>query len=255
MKPGGLWRCVIAEWKIKFFLGGAVTLAFWAGYFLLERFPQAPVTQMPELAIDRMIPFWPGAAFIYVSQFATMPLIIWLMTSRRQLFVCCRGLTLLIGVGFACFYFWPTSVARPEMGPGGNFFYDLVVNSDLPRNACPSLHAAFGVFIAGCAWEMFRSWKNGGWLIGAMWLWTAAVLVSTLLTKQHVFLDLAAGVVLGATSWWVKGSHAAPADDNGACRTPAGTRSSAVLDNPHIGVTVGQDENRARQMAQGKASV
>jgi len=201
MSLDSLWRRLIAEWKIKVFLGGGITLAFWTGYFLLERLPEGPVTEMPQLAIDRLIPFQPGMDFVYVSQFVTMPLVIWLMTSRRQLLACCQGLALLISVSFIIFYFWPTSVARSKAFPGGHFFYDLIVSSDLPRNACPSLHAGFGVFTAGCACDVFRGWKHNKWLIGAVWLWTAAVLVSTLLIKQHVFLDLLAGGILGAVSW------------------------------------------------------
>jgi membrane-associated phospholipid phosphatase len=99
------------------------------------------------------------------------------------------------------FYFWPTSAARPKAIPGGHFFYDLIVSSDLPRNACPSLHAGFGIFAACCAFDAFRGWKYTRWLIGTVWLWTAAVLVSTLLIKQHVFLDLLAGGFLGTVSW------------------------------------------------------
>jgi membrane-associated phospholipid phosphatase len=201
MSPNCLWRRLIAEWKIKVFLGGGITAAFWIGYFLLERLPEASVTEMPQLAIDRLIPFQPEAAFIYVSQFVTMPLVIWLMTSRRQLLACCQGLALLIVASFIIFYFWPTSIVRPETFPGRHFFYDLVTGTDLPRNACPSLHAAFGVFTAGCAFDLFRGWNHNRWFIGAVWLWTAAVLVSTLLIKQHVFLDLLAGGVLGAVSW------------------------------------------------------
>ena len=96
---------------------------------------------------------------------------------------------------------------RPEVTPGTYLFYDFVARNDLPRNACPSLHAAFGVFTAGCAWEVFRGLKRGRWLIGAIWLWTTAVLVSTLLIKQHVILDLIAGAVLGLLSLWFKSTR------------------------------------------------
>jgi membrane-associated phospholipid phosphatase len=207
MNRGGWWRGFAAEWRIKAFLGGALTAAFWVGYFLIERWPGDSVTRMPELAVDRLIPFKPGAAFLYVSQYVSVPLVIWLMTSRRQLWACCRGLAVLVGASFVIFYFWPTSVARPEMTPGRYFLYDLIVNADLPRNACPSLHAGFGVFIAACACDVFRGWKNGRWLAGALWLWTGAVLVSTLLIKQHVVLDLAAGGLLGIISWWFMGGR------------------------------------------------
>ena len=198
-----LWRTFTAQWQIKVFLGGAITAAFWIGYSLLEHFPARPVVQMPELGIDRLIPFWPRAAFVYVSQFVTMPLVIWLMTTRRQLLFCCLNLVLLIGASFVVFYFWPTSVARPEPSPGHDFFYGVIANADLPRNACPSLHAAFGVFTAIGAWQVFRGWQHSRWLIGVAWLWTAAVLLSTLLIKQHVFLDLLAGIALGAASGWL----------------------------------------------------
>jgi membrane-associated phospholipid phosphatase len=202
MNSTSLLRDLTAEWKIKVFLGGAITAGFWIGYFLLERQPALSITQMPELSLDRMIPFQPEAAFIYVSQFATMPAMIWLMRTRSQLLACCRGLSLLIALSFIVFYLWPTSVARPEVVSHQFFFYDLVAGSDLPRNACPSLHAAFGVFTAGCAWEVFRDWKHGRWFTGTMWIWTVAVLASTLLIKQHVLLDLVAGMALGSMAWW-----------------------------------------------------
>ena len=200
-----LWRVIIAEWKIKFVLGGAITVLFWAGYFRLEQLSHPTVTQMPVSAVDRVIPFTPSAAFVYVSQFITVPLVVWLMTSRRQLLRCCRGLLLLMGVSFLVFYFWPTVISRPGIVPGRFFIYDLVVGADKSGNACPSLHAAFGIFTAGCAWEVFRGWRNGQWLIGASWAWTAAILASTLLIKQHVILDLLAGGLLGFVSWWFVG--------------------------------------------------
>lgn len=230
MNLASLWQRVIAEWKIKLLLGGAITALFWGGYFRLEHVAQAFVTQMPALAVDRMIPFTPGAAFIYVSQFVTMPLVIWLMTSRRQLLRCCRGLLLLIGVSFLLFYFWPTAVARPESVPGRFFFYDLVVGADRTRNACPSLHAAFGVFTAGCAWELFQGWRYSRWLIGISWAWTAAILFSTLLIKQHVFLDLLAGSLLGMMSWWFVGrtSNRTTAPTNTDGSSPVSTPSRAL---------------------------
>jgi membrane-associated phospholipid phosphatase len=61
---------------------------------------------------------------------------------------------------------------------------------------------------------VFRGWRNSGWLVGLLWLLTAAVLFSTLLIKQHVVLDLAAGGALGALSWWLQ----APRVDKAPCR-------------------------------------
>ena len=216
-----LRRIILAEWQIKFLLGGAITVLFWVVYFHLERLSHGSVTQMPVSAVDRVIPFVPSAAFVYVSQFITVPLVVWLMTSRRQLLRCCRGLLLLMGVSFLVFYFWPTVISRPGIVPGRFFIYDLVVGADKSGNACPSLHAAFGIFTAGCAWEVFQGWRNRRWLIGASWVWTAGVLASTLLIKQHVMLDLLAGGLLGIVSWWFVGraSGTIMAPENG-CESP-----------------------------------
>ena len=203
MKFSGIWQCLIAEWKIKVFLGGIITAVFWFGYFFVGQAHNGPVFEMPTSAIDRLIPFQPAAAFFYLSQFFTLPLVLWLMASRPQLLSCCLGLTLLIGVSLAVFYIWPTAIVRPIANYGQHPLYDLIASHDLARNACPSLHAGFGVFIAGYACEVFRGWPFRRWLIGTVWLWTGAVLISTLLVKQHVFLDLLAGGVLGATSWLV----------------------------------------------------
>jgi membrane-associated phospholipid phosphatase len=201
MNFSDVWQCLIAEWKIKVLGGGIVTAMFWFGYFFIGQTHTFPVFQMPITAIDRLIPFQPAAAFFYLSQFFTMPLVLWLMVSRRQIMSCCFGLALLIGVSFAVFFIWPTSITRPETILGQHPLYDLIASHDLPRNACPSLHAGFGVFIAGYACEVFRGWPFRRCLVGAVWLWTGAVLISTLLVKQHVFLDLVAGGILGTTSW------------------------------------------------------
>jgi membrane-associated phospholipid phosphatase len=201
MNSSDLARRILAEWKIKLFLGGAITVLFWLGYFHLGYLSRSSARPAPELSIDRMIPFMPGAAFLYLSEFVILPLIVWLMTSRRQLLACCRGLSLLIGVSFFIFCCWPTRVMRPNIPAGQFYFYDLVASTDLTGNALPSLHAGFGLFAAACAWDTFQRSKYKWWLIGALWVWTVAIMASTLLIKQHVFLDLAAGGALGLTSW------------------------------------------------------
>lgn len=201
MRAAEVWRCLNSEWRIKFLLGGLVTIAFWVGYFWLEHVHLFPETKMPVCAIDRMVPFRPEAAALYISQFLLVPLVLWLTASRRQLLLCGQGLALMIGVAFASFLIFPTLVVRPATPSGANYIYDLVARCDLPCNACPSLHAAFGVFIGAYSCDVFRPWRMGSLLIGAVWLWAAAILFSTLLIKQHVALDLAAGGVLGLVSW------------------------------------------------------
>ena len=203
MNNAAIFSRLTAEWKTKLLMGGILTCAFWIGYFLLQRYPVFPVRVMPVLIIDRLVPFVPGAAPIYVSQFATMSVLAWLTPSKDDLYRFCRGIGLISGVGFLVFFFFPTSIVRPGFVPGHDFFYDLVVRFDGTINACPSLHAAFGVFLVAYAPLAFRGLKFKTFFVGVVWACTASVLASTLLTRQHVFLDVIAGGVLGAAAWLI----------------------------------------------------
>jgi membrane-associated phospholipid phosphatase len=199
------WRIrerVVSEWKLKLLGGSVIFVAFWAVYFALENFVTAnKVIVMPESALDRIIPFRPTCAFFYISQFLTMPAIMWLLDSRRAVVACFQAVGIIMLAGFMAFCFYPTAIARPSCPSGQHFFYSLIARYDLPRNACPSLHAAFAVVVAACARNVFRGWKHGLWLVGFSWLWTGLVVVSTLLIKQHVVLDLIVGGLLGMASW------------------------------------------------------
>jgi membrane-associated phospholipid phosphatase len=204
MKHISILSRLVAEWKIKLFAGGLATGVFWICYFLLERYPVFPVRIMPASIFDRLVPFVPAAAPVYVSQFITMSLLAWLMTSKQELLAFCKGIALISIVSFLVFFFYPTCVVRPqEPVIDHDFIYDAIVRIDNPRNAFPSLHAAFGIFLAAYAPVVFRGWNSGRILVGIVWLCTAAVLASTLLTKQHVLMDVLAGSLLGFAGYFV----------------------------------------------------
>jgi membrane-associated phospholipid phosphatase len=196
-----LLRRFIAEWKIKACLGGILALVFWAGYFALERRLTIRAAVMPTSRLDDVLPLMPSAAWVYVSQFLTTPLILWLAPTRRTVLACCGGVAIMACLCFSAYFLWPTAVERAEAMTGRNIAYDLVIKLDQPRNACPSLHAGFAIFLAGCAW--FTQWSRWRRIInGGVWFLTAAVLLATLLIKQHVVIDLLAGGVVGIGSYW-----------------------------------------------------
>jgi hypothetical protein len=192
---------VAAEWRLKLFFGGVVTCLFWAGYFASER-RMISATVMPVTVLDRLIPFTPCATWIYVSQLVTAPVVAWMLASRRDVWAYCESVLLMGGIGIMIFWQWPTSVARPVTSDGG--LYGWMIRFDTSGNACPSLHAAFGVFTVACSYSAFAGLKLDRVFVGLVWLSTMAVLASTLLTKQHVVIDLLAGVVLGgvASAWF-----------------------------------------------------
>jgi membrane-associated phospholipid phosphatase len=79
-----------------------------------------------------------------------------------------------------------------------------------PMNAMPSLHAAFLIYMGALAWRTFGR-AISPWGISVAILWGGAILYSTIATRQHYALDLAAGAVLGwladAVAW--RGASAA----------------------------------------------
>jgi membrane-associated phospholipid phosphatase len=201
MKHQSLFSRLAAEWKTKLFVGSLVTGAFWLGYFLLQKHPVFPVRVMPSCEIDRLVPFMPEAAAVYVSQFLILSVLAWLTSSKADLTALCKGIGLISGTSFLVFFFWPTCVIRPVSQPGRDVIYDNVVRFDGTENAFPSLHAGFAILIAGYAVHVFRGWRLERILVSMAWLSSAAVLASTLLTKQHVFLDILAGSALGGVGY------------------------------------------------------
>jgi membrane-associated phospholipid phosphatase len=71
---------------------------------------------------------------------------------------------------------------------------------DAGGNACPSLHAAFCVFTALALHAQLKSTGAARWLLACNALWCLGILYSTMATRQHVALDVVAGVVLGGAA-------------------------------------------------------
>lgn len=182
---------------LKTIAGFGIAAVFFLGYFLLLKFPLFPVTLMPITAPDRWIAFWPGALWLYVSLWIYVSLPPGLLTDRRELLDYYLAMGALSLAGMAVFLLWPTASPRlpidwtqhPPFGP--------VIAADDAGNALPSLHAAFAVFSA--IW-MDRLLNRAGAPTGlriASAIWGLAIVYSTLATRQHVAVDVAAGAALG----------------------------------------------------------
>jgi membrane-associated phospholipid phosphatase len=73
----------------------------------------------------------------------------------------------------------------------------------VPLNTLPSMHTAFAVLVVVFS---FASWSHP--LTRAAFVVPAVLIVaSTLTLKEHVILDLVAGLALGAVAaaWWLHG--------------------------------------------------
>ncbi|HET6719264.1 MAG TPA: phosphatase PAP2 family protein, partial [Rhodocyclaceae bacterium] len=113
-------------------------------------------------------------------------------------------------VGLVFFYWFPTSVPPAavdwSMYPG----FDFLKKIDTAGNACPSLHVAAAAFSGVWLHRQLGEMGAGRWVLLVNAIWGAAILYSTLATKQHVFLDLAAGLLLGLVGVWLSLRWIAP---------------------------------------------
>jgi hypothetical protein len=187
---------------------GAIGL-FFVGYFFALHYPVFSVQRIPALVIDNWIPILPWSVWVYVSLWVYICLPQALMKEMRPMGHYLLGAAALAGLGLVTFVLWPT--ATPDWNGDGNTHRMLAALkvADAAGNACPSLHAGFAVF-SGCwlatmlkrleAPELWQ-WGNG--------LWGGVIILSTLTTKQHVVLDVVAGVALGlvvflTNRWWLR---------------------------------------------------
>lgn len=189
------------NWTLKFMLGAGLCVMFAALYLLPQHYPVFPATVMPLLWIDSKIPFMPDSVYLYESLYLIMPVAPWLMTTKAELRRYSKGIILMTFIGFCFFFFTPTLVLRPTDAQDANGLYRLLIQLDNPLNAFPSLHTAFALFHAACCHVIFSTSSKSRVLQGFFWLWAVGIMISTLLTKQHVFVDALGGAILGLGSF------------------------------------------------------
>lgn len=173
-----------------------MALFFW-GYFGVLRFPLAPATVMPQIAADAWIPFTPLAFPAYVSLWVYASLPPALLREFRTLAL--FGVWIAAMCLFCLGLFWLFPTAVPPSGIDWSLYPEMAVikTVDTGGNACPSLHVAAAVFTALWLDRICLAIGSPAWLRWLNALQCLAILWSTVATRQHVVLDVVAGLVVG----------------------------------------------------------
>jgi membrane-associated phospholipid phosphatase len=192
-----IWTRVKSHFFLKTFGITFFMLAFFTGYIYLLRNPFFPVTMMPLTALDVAVGFKPDALFLYASLWLYVSLPPALQATRRELIYYGLAVGSLCVAGLAFFLFWPTAVPSANIDWEHNFGFSILKGVDAAGNACPSLHVATAVFSA--MWLNRQLCEVGAPRIVRVfnWAWCVGIAYSTLATKQHVAVDMVAGVILG----------------------------------------------------------
>jgi len=190
---------------------GFMALFFW-GYFGVLRNPLYPATVMPLTAVDEWIAFTPLAFPAYAS--------LWVYASLPPALIGRLRTLLLFGLWIAAmclcclgiFWIFPTAVPTTDIDWALYPDMAIIKNVDAGGNACPSLHVAAAVFTAFWLDRVLRTVTAPWPLRGINGMICLAILWSTVATRQHVVIDVLAGIAVGALFAVLSLRHAIPAE-------------------------------------------
>jgi membrane-associated phospholipid phosphatase len=167
-------------------------------YLVIGHIVSGGPVHVPELAIDRALPLVPGWSLVYWSLFLAAVLPVFVVHQREHVDRTILAFIMVWLVGLACFLAYPTAASRPPTAPGdglGGWGMRLIYSTDARYNCLPSLHVAQCYLAALTCGRVHRG-------VGAVALaWATLVAISTLLTKQHYFLDVIAGGLLALVAY------------------------------------------------------
>lgn len=150
-----------------------------------------------ETFLDRMIPFWPPSAAIYLGCYIFWVVNYILIARQEKKGVCCFFAGDLISrlICLAFFLLFPTTNTRPDVGDTGfwNMVMRLIYSVDAADNLFPSIHCLVSWF----CYIGIRDRKDiSVWYRRFSCIMAILVCISTLTTRQHVIADVAGGVIL-----------------------------------------------------------
>jgi membrane-associated phospholipid phosphatase len=170
---------------------------FFGAYFYLLKQPAYPTTVMPITLLDRLIGFQPLALPMYLSLWVYVSLPPALLATRRELYSYGLAMAGTCLAGLIVFYLWPTAVPAANIDWALYPEVDFLKRMDASGNACPSLHVTTAVFSGIWLHHLLRRFGAPLWILIFNWAWCTGIVYSALATRQHVAVDVLAGLVLG----------------------------------------------------------
>ena len=162
-------------------------------------------------ALDDSIPMVPVFIWVYLLAF---PFWVWGLTrayaDSREL--CVRVFTADVLSKLVCvfaFILYPCTMVRPEpetihgIGAWAVKIIYALDGGKSPMNLLPSMHCYLSVMVCIPMFTRWASKPTGIRLKTFFCVFALMICASTLLVKQHVVLDVVAGMPLAVVSWWI----------------------------------------------------
>lgn len=173
---------------------------FFAAYFYLLKYPAYTTSIMPITWLDHLIGFQPHVLPIYLSLWVYVSLPPALLATPRELYDYGLAIAGTCLAGLVIFYFWPTTVPITNIDWTQSPNVHFLKNMDASGNACPSLHVATAFFSGIWLHHLLRRFGAPLWVLTFNWAWCIGIVYSTLAIRQHVAVDVFAGMALGGVT-------------------------------------------------------
>ena len=171
---------------------GSVALVYFGAGWL-----EVSPTVIPQVWLDRQLPFTAHAIWVYLSFFLLIPFTYCTVVPRRlsQLRVAMQISAVVSGLFFVLL---PTSLNYPPIVQQGvsSQLLLLLIAVDSPNNCFPSLHASLTVICVLASLHRYKLLRSVGFVLAGF-----AILLSIIMLRRHLTIDVGGGVAVGILSY------------------------------------------------------
>lgn len=198
-----LWSRFTTIWYLKALGTAAFMVLFFKGYFWVLHHPLSEPIPMPTLALDRWVPFTPLGFPAYVSLWFYVSLPSAFMPNFRELVRYGLWTAAMCVFCLALFWVFPTQVPMPDIDWAQHPELVFLKGIDASGNACPSLHVGSAVYTLMWLRHIFLQVRAPMAMRVLSVLFCVVIVWSTMAVRQHVFLDVLGGAVVGVLFGWL----------------------------------------------------
>ena len=155
-----------------------------------------------QIKLDTYIPFCPLFVYLYFSAYPLCILGFYAFIGTPQLLSVGLGYLFLFIAAVLCYWLFPYPVPRRELLTANTPAKRLLIwfqQKSPPYNSFPSMHVGYTLFSA----LTIHQWHSSNMIGYACLIWAGGVALATLVTKQHVLLDVCAGAILSGLAFWL----------------------------------------------------
>lgn len=182
----------IALW-LRIVIGIVVFIYFEVGYLWGQRGHEIATSYYGNSEWDALVPLIPEFIVPYTLGYIFVFVPMLLFKSKQDYYWGASIFILAMSAAFLIFKFFPVYMDK-EYATGSDIFSRLTFHqqdSDTNYNNCPSLHVSLNLY----CWALLFM-KFGRPMLWLIWM-PLTIMASTVLVKQHLLIDVVAGIVFG----------------------------------------------------------